>query len=339
MNLLTLSFWRSTKLLSSFLPGQAIGFCLLIASVASHPAQAQSSELRNQLCSSERIVFLGDSITYQGDYVALIDAYLQSHDCGATAATVINAGLPSETVSGLSEVGHANGKFPRPDLMERLDRVLETTKPDFVFACYGMNCGIYQPVSPDRLKAYRDGIEKLRRNLAERSIPLVLMTPVAFDNQVAKAKGNFDYWQYDNTLTAYSEWMVSLREQGQWVIDVHTCFNTRLRERRLDTSDFTFQKDAVHPNSEGHRVIADCVIAWLQLQGVGAAGHRPSGLDDKTSNLFQQKMRVLRDAYLAAAGHQRPGIKNGLPVHQAIDEAKQLQGKINLLFSESEANP
>ena len=37
---------------------------------------------------------------------------------------VINCGLPSETVSGLSEPDHAGGKFPRPDLHERLGRVL-----------------------------------------------------------------------------------------------------------------------------------------------------------------------------------------------------------------------
>src|SRR2546425_2764856 len=36
----------------------------------------------------------------------------------------LNLGLPSETVSGLSEEGHAGGQFPRPDLLERLARVL-----------------------------------------------------------------------------------------------------------------------------------------------------------------------------------------------------------------------
>ena len=57
----------------------------------------------------------------------------------------INAGLPTETVSGLSEEGHAGGSFPRPDLHERLERVLPATRPDVVIACYGMNDGIYLP--------------------------------------------------------------------------------------------------------------------------------------------------------------------------------------------------
>lgn len=54
---------------------------------------------------------------------------------------VINAALPSETVSRLSEFNHADGKFPRPCLFTRLPSVLERTKADVVFACYGMNDG------------------------------------------------------------------------------------------------------------------------------------------------------------------------------------------------------
>ena len=50
----------------------------------------------------------------------------------------------------MSEEGHAGGKFPRPDLHERLDRALPKTKPDLVFACYGMNDGIYLPLDEAR---------------------------------------------------------------------------------------------------------------------------------------------------------------------------------------------
>ncbi|TWT92291.1 GDSL-like Lipase/Acylhydrolase [Neorhodopirellula pilleata] len=326
---------------------RSVCFGLIFVWFAPHPVAAQSPTqppaqsrtLAEQICSSERVVFLGDSITFQGDYVALIDAYLQSHACGSPAPMVINVGLPSETVSGLSEEGHAGGKFPRPDLMERLVRVLDTTKPSFVFACYGMNCGIYQPVSADRMQAYRDGITRLRDELTQRGVPLVLMTPVVFDNQIAKAKGSFEYWQYDDTLTAYSEWLMSLNKQGQPVIDLHTCFSKQLQARREDDPSFTFQTDAVHPSLEGHEVIADCVVEWLRSHGVGSSDSIPSVADEKRLKLFQQKMRLLRDAYVAAAGHKRPGIKAGLPIDQAIEQANQLQEQINLSFSGSNTNP
>src|SRR5688572_2414583 len=63
----------------------------------------------------QRVVFLGDSITHAGGYVSALEAYfLTRHP--QRRVEFINLGLPSETVSGLSEPGHAAGKFPRPDL-------------------------------------------------------------------------------------------------------------------------------------------------------------------------------------------------------------------------------
>ena len=66
----------------------------------------------------------GDSITYSGQYIEFVEAYLRLKD-PALRCEFLDLGLPSETVSGLSEPGHAGGQFPRPDLHERLDRVLD----------------------------------------------------------------------------------------------------------------------------------------------------------------------------------------------------------------------
>src|SRR5882757_7566798 len=108
----------------------------------------------------KRILVLGDSITYSVQYVDDLELYLFCRYPGRKFE-VINVGLPSETVSGLTEDGHAGGKFPRPDLHERLDRVLAKTKPDLVLACYGMHDGIYLPLDEERYAKFRDGILKL----------------------------------------------------------------------------------------------------------------------------------------------------------------------------------
>src|SRR3954466_4845697 len=99
--------------------------------------------------AGRRVVFLGDSITQAGGYVGIVDYYLERLHPDKDF-DVLGLGLASETLSGLSEEGHAGGKFPRPCLAERLGRVLEKAKPDVVFACYGMNDGIYQPLDRDR---------------------------------------------------------------------------------------------------------------------------------------------------------------------------------------------
>lgn len=106
--------------------------------------------------SVKKIVFLGNSITYSGQYVDYVETYLRL-SYPDREWDFINIGLPSETVSGLSEEGHADGKFPRPDLHERLDRVLNELKPDLIFANYGMNDGIYLPFDEERFKAYQLG--------------------------------------------------------------------------------------------------------------------------------------------------------------------------------------
>lgn len=108
-----------------------------------------------------RIVFLGDSITHSGQYIDIVNACLRLQN-PAAHRELLNLGLPSETLSGLSEPGHADGKFPRPDLHERLDRVLEQAHPTLVVACYGMNDGIYYPPSEERMAKFQEGMRFLR---------------------------------------------------------------------------------------------------------------------------------------------------------------------------------
>ncbi len=108
--------------------------CLLAA--LSFGAQAGEPFL---LRDGQRIVFLGDSITNAGGYVQYVEAYLLAR-FPDQKFELINLGLPSETVTGLSEPEHP---FPRPDAHERLERALLKTKPDVVVICYGMNDGIY----------------------------------------------------------------------------------------------------------------------------------------------------------------------------------------------------
>lgn len=293
----------------------------------------------------KRIVFLGDSITYSGQYVDDFELFLFAR-FPQRRIEVIDAGLPSETVSGLSEDGHAGGKFPRPDLHERLDRVLAKTKPDLVFACYGMNDGIYLPLDEARFAKYRDGILRLREKVAAAGAQIIHLTPPTFHHLDARPKPGPDgkapasmLGGYNEVLDRYAAWLLEQRAKGWRVIDIHGPMNAFIETQRKTNPDFVFAKDGVHANDAGHALMADELIAslapadaawWQKFKAALAA--QPKGAELR--KLIRQRERILCDAYLNDAGHQRPGMARGLPVAEAEAKAAELETAIRALVSE-----
>jgi lysophospholipase L1-like esterase len=281
----------------------------------------------------KRILFLGDSITYAGGYVDDFELFLALKHPDREI-TVIDCGLPSETVSGLSEAGHAGGKFPRPDLHERLDRVLALAKPDLVFACYGMNCGIYLPFDEARFAKYREGITKLRTKVKAAGAEIIHLTPALFDpvplkGNVVPAEGIKDgqmFAGYDEVLTRSGEWLVQQgKEQGWKVIDTHAAMRAALEAGRKGNPDFTFARDGVHPNDAGHHAIAGALFAYFHEEfDPTAPAHA------ELRKLIHQRGRILADSYLATAGHLRPGMAKGLPVEEALAKAAPLTERIRV---------
>lgn len=294
-------------------------FCLL-------PLQAALPE-------AQRILFLGDSITYGGTYVQIIEAALIAQHPDKHYE-VLNLGLASETVSGLSEDGHAGGKFPRPDLHERLDRVLEKTQPQLVIACYGMNDGIYYPLSVERLKAHQDGMLKLRAKVAAIGAKIIHLTPPVFDPLPIQARvlpaGLKDYPQpyagYDEVLAAYSDWLLGQRQEGWQVLDIHTGMAQALAEKRRRDAQFTYAKDGIHPNAEGHLLMARPLLQEWDLK-VTAEGTPEHVQGAAIFEAVQKKQNLLRDAWLTETGHKRPGVKAGLPLAEAQKQAAVLDAK------------
>lgn len=293
-------------------------------------AQEADSKKFQLLQKSKRIVFLGDSITYSGQYVADFDAWLLTKKL-ATHPKIINVGLPSETVSGLSEDGHAGGRFPRPDLAERLDRVLKATNPDLVFACYGINCGIYQPFDKKRFEKYQTGIRDLKKKVEAAGAVLVLVTPPYYDDQRAKKS-----FSYNGVLDRYAEWLISQQKKGWLVIDLHGPMGKEVADQRKTKPKFTFQPDAVHPNNEGHWFMARQLFHWFGDKKSASAVSKEQWMKDhkvhsKTMRLVRTRVNLLRDAYLSSAGHKRPGIRKGLPVAKAEKQVKMITKQIQVL--------
>jgi len=271
---------------------------------------------------------LGDSITHAGHYITQIEVAFRIARPD-TVPDLINLGLPSETCSGLSEPDHP---WPRPDVHERLDRALAKTKPDVVFACYGMNDGIYYPLAAERFAAYRRGVDRLIKKVKATGAKLVLMTPPAFDPLPLKQKGKLlpagaekyayfaIYEDYDSVLKHYAQWVMQQHDRVDLVIDLHTPVLKYVAQRRETDPTFTMSPDGVHVNHEGHRVLADAILTAL--------GYEPTEASKELLMLVGARQKILHDSWLSHVGHKRPAVKAGLPLEQAVAEAKELDRKI-----------
>jgi len=301
---------------------RSLCFALAMLATCALTAQAQFGDAR-------RIVFLGDSITYAGDYVTDVACWLEAN--GSTAE-VVNLGVPSETASDLTEAenaGHVKAhRFPRPPLGERLARVLAETKPDLLFACYGMNDGSSLPADDAGLRRYQEAIGNLRTAALQAGVrQVVLITPPVFDARAKHAANDFD-----PSLTRYTDWLLRQRDTAGWrVVDVHGPMRAALDTARLNDPAFVFSKDGVHPGREGHALMARAILT--QFGGATLAADRTAesffAADGQNRRkVVAERMALLRDAWLTQTRHTRPGLKAGLPLPEAEKQAAELTRRL-----------
>lgn len=286
------------------------------------------------VAGKKRILFLGDSITHSGGYVAWVETQMRLQL--EQLPEVINIGLSSETCSGLSEPDHP---FPRPDVHTRLDVALAKVKPDLVVACYGMNDGIYYPFGEDRFKAYQEGVNRLIKKVLATGAKLVLMTPPPFDPNPLRDKGKLKpaggekysyfamYENYDDVLAQYAKWIMQQSDRVELVIDVHTPLLTHATEERRKNPQFTLSPDGIHPNAAGQRLLGETVAQAFKLKQIEP--------NQELYKLVEQRMSLLHDAWLSHVGHGRPGVKPGLPLEEAQAKAAELDAQINGVIKKS----
>ncbi len=277
------------------------------------------------------VLFLGDSITHAGHFISDLETVLIAAGTNPMPE-LINLGLPSETCTGLSEPDHP---WPRPNVLERIDRTLEKVKPDLVFACYGMNDGIYHPFDESRFVAYQKGINTIIEKVHASGAKLVLMTPPPFDPEPLRAKGKllpagkekyawFEiYENYDTeVLEKYADWILKQSDRVEGVVDLRSPVLDYTAKKRKDNPKFTLSNDGVHANAEGHHVMAKAILSAL-----GEDAAQVDALDPKAFALTEQRQRILHNAWITHVGHKRPGMKPGLPLEEAKKTAEKLREK------------
>ena len=172
---------------------------------------------------------------------------------------------------------------------------------------------------------------------------IIHLTPPVFDPLPIKARtksadvvkdGEF-FESYDGVLGHYSAWLVEQgKAQGWRVIDTHSAMAAALAAKRKTDAGFSFAKDGVHANNDGHRVIAQAIIGALAPEKSAAFFKLLDGEWARSApgraffDDIHKRNRLLCDSYLTTAGHLRPGMAKGLPVAEAEEKAAPLEVKI-----------
>ncbi len=297
---------------------------VLVLGLASEtPAADESFFLKD----GETVAFFGDSITQAGGYIVGIDAWIRANRPEA-GINLINLGLGSETVTGLTEPDHP---FPRPNVHERIDRALEKVPFDTAFVCYGMNDGIYHPFSEERFKTYQIGLLTLVEKLIAAGKRVVVMTPPPFDAASVNPDGLVDanapefgyktaYRRYDEeVLGPYGKWVLTLGERAALVIDLHTPVKAALEAKRAAEPEYR-SGDGVHPNPEGHQVLARAILAALGAKNASLPEDK-----DLVAHV-EKRHQLLDEAYRVHVGHLRPGERKDVPkLEDALAEAAKIE--------------
>ncbi|WP_167859343.1 SGNH/GDSL hydrolase family protein [Paenibacillus cymbidii] len=284
------------------------------------------------------VLFLGDSITDNGTYIAMMDAYFKWHHPDKRIR-LLNLGVSSETAAGTSEPDHP---FPRPCVHERLDAALAAAKPDWVVLGYGMNDGIYYPFAEDRFAAYRDGIMRAVRKVQEAGAKAIVVSPPPFDAAMIdrdklQPEGlsayayNAPYRGYDDVLRKYAQWVAALGDSVDGSVDIHTPLAAALRQRRAGNPDYV-SGDGIHPNALGHWVIARTLLGqlfnvWLDRQPEYVEGEDATGFFP----LVMERHRLLSAAWKEHVGHSNPNKTDALPLAEAEARADAIDEQLRLL--------
>ncbi len=111
-----------------------------------------------------------------------------------------------------------------------------------------------------------------------------------------------------------------------------------LLEQRKRDPNFRLAEDGVHINATGHWLIArEILLHWgipadvvANMISAEQVLNPPPG--HELLPLVQRRQELMKDAWLTATGHKRPGMSQGLPLEAAQRQAQEIEVKIRHLL-------
>lgn len=243
----------------------------LIASAAIWTA-AQASEFF--VHDSDRIVFLGDSITEQRLYTTYIEAYaLTRHPNWKLSFR--NVGWGGDT-SWLRQRAHpderqlfatdetAQQKIVEDAVGRGLMRDVLPLKPTVVTVKFGMNDHSYQPFREDIFRAYVRSQTEIAKILKANGARVAFLTPQPIEDK----RPDSDKDVRNESLRRFSDGLKEVAgKTGETFVDQFDPYMAiMMRQRNTDPAAIIGGGDAVHPGPAGHTL-----MAWAVLKGLGAS--------------------------------------------------------------------
>jgi lysophospholipase L1-like esterase len=206
------------------------------------------------LRDGDRVVFYGDSITQEGGYARLVEAYARSR-YPSWDLHFYNAGVGGDTTMGGSAGTAA----------VRLERDVISLKPTVVTIMLGMNDGGYRKLEPETLAGFterlRAMVAKLKAELPAVRVYLIRTSP--FDD--ISRPPDFEPG-YDQVLRQLGDAVALIgREQHAEVVDFGRCVDVGIKTVSEKNRALARQilPDRVHPSPAGHLVMGAALLrAW-----------------------------------------------------------------------------
>lgn len=212
----------------------------LLAVVSVGAASAQTPAVK----SGEKIAFLGDSITQQGNesaagYVRLVISGLEQNQIKATA---IPAGIG----------GHKSDQ-----MLERLERDVLSKKPDWMTLSCGVN-DVWHGARGIPLPQYKTNITEIVRRAKAAGVKVMILTATMIGEDQANDN--------NQKLVAYNDFLRQLaKEQGCLLADLNADMQAAVKAAGAARSGNVLTTDGVHMNPLGNLMMATGVLKAFGL--------------------------------------------------------------------------
>lgn len=219
-------------------------------------ARLKSPPAKLDLQDGDTIVFLGDSITHQCLYTQYIEDFFYTR--------MPNVHLRFHN----SGVGGDRAQ----DALDRFEMDVAAYKPRYVTILLGMNDGGYKQWDARTFDAYQKGMLELLEKINGIGATAIVMGPTMYDRDALiikpnphKAKFDSDVSKYYNAVMAYYGTFMrdQANERGLAYVDMFAALNDLTAVQRVRQPDFTMLPDGVHPDPDGHTIMAAAFLEAL----------------------------------------------------------------------------